>query len=571
MSLETDPPPLGRVLVVEDEGIIAADITQSLQALGFSVCGTADTAEDAVRRAREERPDLILMDVQLRGPRDGIEAARDIVASQRVPVVFLTAFADEPTLQRARQAEPYGYLLKPFDERDLHVTAIMALAKHRAFLDLDRRVEERTQELLRSEARSRQLAAVSQLGLFALGTRELQPLLAQAADAVAEVLGVEAVGVLRRSPEGTTLVLAAGAGRAREDVRPDALLPLRPDTLEAQVLSTRQPVVMQESADPVRTPSVLPCCEGQPVSGLAVPIDAAPGRPPFGVLEALSCTDRTFSAVDLAFLQAVGSVVATAAARVESEAQRLAAERAAEFDRLRTTQAEEALQARDDFLCVASHELRTPLTALQLQLHSLQERLGVLDLKVGERMERATRSTERLSSLVESLLDVSQLTTGRMQLVLEEVDLARVASEVTDRLQPVAERCGCALEVRCAGAVCGRWDRLRLEQVLVNLVSNALKFGPGRPVRVDAGREGDEAVLRVTDQGPGVTAEAAGRIFRRFERAVPVRHFGGLGIGLFIAHELVAAHGGTVSVESAPGQGACFTVRLPLRPDVAHA
>jgi signal transduction histidine kinase len=183
----------------------------------------------------------------------------------------------------------------------------------------------------------------------------------------------------------------------------------------------------------------------------------------------------------------------------------------------------------------------------------------------------AQRQVRKLADLIRDLLDVSRLVHGKLSLNLEDVDLAALAREVTAGLAPEAARVGCAVEVHAAGALVGRWDRLRLEQVLTNLLTNAMKYGSGQPIRVDVRAEGGGAVLVVRDQGIGIETEHLGRIFGRFERAVSERHYGGLGLGLFITEQIVRALGGTIAVESQPGQGATFRVHLPPGGPSAHA
>ncbi|WP_224363628.1 sensor histidine kinase [Hyalangium versicolor] len=237
-----------------------------------------------------------------------------------------------------------------------------------------------------------------------------------------------------------------------------------------------------------------------------------------------------------------------------------------ETERVQVAQAQEALRLRDEFLSIASHELKTPLTALQLQLQSLRDQLANLDAKVTTKVDRATRSSERLADLIETLLDVSRITTGRFEMNPQPFDLAEAVHDVTERLRDSAARAGCALSVQAAAAILGTWDRLRLEQVLTNLLSNAIKYAARTPIDVSLVREEETAVLEVRDQGPGIPEEALPRIFDRFERAAEMRHYGGLGLGLYVVREIVKAHDGMVTVRNVPEGGACFTVRLPLVP-----
>lgn len=231
--------------------------------------------------------------------------------------------------------------------------------------------------------------------------------------------------------------------------------------------------------------------------------------------------------------------------------------------------AQEEVRERDEFLSVASHELRTPVTALQLQLQLLQRAARrsaeLLPGDLGERFASLERQTRRLSLLVNELLDVSRMRLGRVELRLEPLDLAELAREAAGHVEPELARSGSSLALDLQPVV-GRWDRLRLEQVIANLLMNASKFGEGRPIelRVEPGADG--ALLRVSDHGIGISTEQQERVFERFVRAVPAQNFGGLGLGLYIARQLVEAHGGAIEVESAPGAGATFTVRLPLEP-----
>jgi len=171
----------------------------------------------------------------------------------------------------------------------------------------------------------------------------------------------------------------------------------------------------------------------------------------------------------------------------------------------------------------------------------------------------------KLADLIRDLLDVSRLAHGKLSLNPEDVDLAALTREVTAGLAPEAERAGCALEVHEAGPLVGHWDRMRLEQVLSNLLTNALKYGAGQPIRVDVRAEAEEAVLEVRDGGIGIEEEHLARIFGKFERAVSERHYGGLGLGLYITQQVVQAMGGSIQVESQPGHGATFRVRFPRR------
>ncbi len=231
--------------------------------------------------------------------------------------------------------------------------------------------------------------------------------------------------------------------------------------------------------------------------------------------------------------------------------------------------AQRAIGVRDQFVSIASHELRTPLTSLTLQLSGFSRALatgrfaGLAPDALGAKLARMERQADRLTALVDELLDVSRVSTGRLVLVDEEVDLVEIAREVLARLGDEADRAATALELVAPAALVGRWDGNRLDQVVTNLVANALKYASGKPVEVTLEDRGELAQLRVRDHGPGIAESDQRRIFDQFERAASP-NLGGLGLGLWIVKKIVEAHRGRVHVESSPRAGATFIVELPL-------
>jgi signal transduction histidine kinase len=270
----------------------------------------------------------------------------------------------------------------------------------------------------------------------------------------------------------------------------------------------------------------------------------------------------SYGEADLAFLRQLADRAASAL-----EHARLFREERAARDA-----AEQAVRVRDEFLAIASHELRTPLTALLLQVQAAERGAGESaadrgtppDPRLIKRLAGAAHSALRLSRSIDDLLDVTRLSAGGPDLEPTDVDLAELAASVAARFASAAEAAGCVLDVDAPAPVRGRWDRSRLEQVIGNLLANATKYGPGQPVDVIARGNGSVAELVVRDRGMGIDPADHVRIFGRFERAVPARNYGGFGLGLWIAKRIVEASGGEIFVESAPGAGATFTVRLPI-------
>jgi signal transduction histidine kinase len=228
-------------------------------------------------------------------------------------------------------------------------------------------------------------------------------------------------------------------------------------------------------------------------------------------------------------------------------------------------EAQDAILVRDEFITVAAHELRTPLTALQLQLQGVTRLLRKLPASetVLPRFQLLARQLSRLGRLVESMLDVERIHTGRLHLEREPVELGELVREVVERLSLDLEHARCGVSFKSEEQVSGLWDRMQLEQALTNLLGNAMKFGAGRPIELEVEAHEDRARLIVRDQGIGMAPEVLERVFGRFERAVSAREYGGLGLGLFLTRQIVEAHGGTIQASSQPGQGATFVLELP--------
>jgi signal transduction histidine kinase/CHASE1-domain containing sensor protein len=332
-----------------------------------------------------------------------------------------------------------------------------------------------------------------------------------------------------------------------EPAGPSAALRLGTPVLERRLRFDRPPLS--------RLPALAPCLvEAGVRAALTVPLVARGER--LGAIVLLTVErDRAFRPEAIALAEDLARLVVAAV-----ESARL------------YRRAQEAVRSRDEFLSVASHELRTPITSLALQADGLRSsaQRGDTDAFL-RKVEVIRRSVRRLAGLVSSMLDLSRIQAGRLELELENVDLADVAREVVSRFEDEAQRAMAPLRLDAPVPVRGRWDRMRLDQVVTNLVSNALKYGQGKPVDVSVTARGDLAVLVVRDSGIGIAPEDHPRIFERFERAASDRHYGGFGLGLWIVRELVLAMGGEVRLESSPGAGSTFAVELRREPTALPA
>jgi signal transduction histidine kinase len=243
--------------------------------------------------------------------------------------------------------------------------------------------------------------------------------------------------------------------------------------------------------------------------------------------------------------------------------------RRSEEERIKLAEARADIRLRDEFLSIASHELKTPLGALRLSLAGfelLMQRRPDDRAGMAQRLKLAITQVQRLNVLIERLLDVSRIAAGRLALTFEEVDVAGLIRDVCRTFDDSARDAECELRFRDVGeeTIVGFWDRVRIEQVLGNLLANSFKYAAGKPIDIELTAQAQAVTLSVADRGTGVEVADRERIFERFGTATVAPHAVGLGLGLYIARQIVNAHGGTIHVEDGPEGGATFVVRLPL-------
>jgi signal transduction histidine kinase/DNA-binding NarL/FixJ family response regulator len=549
-----------RILIVEDQRIVAADLEATLERLGYAVVGTASTGEDAVRQAEVSRPALALMDIRLRGGMDGIEVASVLGERFDIPVVYLTAYADEETIQRARATSPFGYLVKPFNERELRGAIEVALYKHAQ----ERRLRARELRLARQQARRRAAEeSTARVRLLAeasglLGSsldyeqtleRVVHLAVPRLADWCAIDLveddGVRRIALAHEDPDRAERARELG-GEAAEPASPVELGEvLRTGTarlmprvsaalLEEARLSDAQRAVLRELG--LRSLMIVPM--------------TARGR----VLGALTCAlaggERRYDASDVAL---AGELADRAAAAIDNA--RLYRDAVA------------ANRIKTDFLAVMSHELRTPLNAVIGYADLLDMEVpGPLVEAQREYVGRIAASARHLLQLIEEILTFSRLESRSERPEPEPAELGALMREVGDMLRPLAERKGLSFHVRLPepGAA-AEIDVRKVRQILINLVDNAIKFTERGGVELAGERSGGEVVFRVRDTGIGIPAWHRRQLFEPFWQGEQgtTRRGTGTGLGLAVVDQLTRLLGGRVAVKSAPGGGTLFTVHLP--------
>jgi len=507
-----------RILIADDHPANLLALEAVLEPLGLPIVKSSSGVE-ALRFLLDHDCSLALLDVAMPGL-DGFDTAALIRGRERtrhIPIIFISASARDQTYVFKGYAQgAIDYVVKPFDPDVLRAKVTNLLALHRRGEEMRREAALRGRE--RDELREKEQEARAEAEAQ---RKRLQSLLVQAPSVVAITKGPDHVFELvnERCQQllGSLKALGKPAREALRELLPQGAWHPVDAVYESgkAFVGTEAAISFDEQGREHRFFNFVV----QPIRDPAGNIDGL-------MLHAFEVTDQV---------------------------------RARERER-------DAIRLRDEFLSIASHELRTPLTPLRLQLQSTLKCLDKGETGAAElrpRLELALRQTVRIGTLVGDLLEVSRISSGRLTLQREEMDLAESVRDVAERHEPEARNAGTTVHVQ-AEHVTGRWDRLRIEQVIANLLVNAIKYGGGQPVRLTVERADGAARLTVRDEGIGISTEDQERIFDRFERAVPVRSYGGMGLGLYIAQQIVDAHGGRIQVRSARGQGSTFTVDLPI-------
>jgi signal transduction histidine kinase/FixJ family two-component response regulator len=585
------------VLIVDDDAALlqALPATVRLRMRDVQV-DTADSAQIALERIAATDYDAIVTDVKMPGI-DGLALLHEIQALRpETPTLLITGHGENDLAIQALRGGAYDFIQKPID-RNYFIASLgraiqmrqlsrqveaqrAALERHAD--ELERIVQERTRELVAANRAKDDLLAARDRALFEAeaaqgrvmflaeasavlaGSLDYETTLSTIAQLAVPTLGdwcfVDTLG-----DDGSLRRLAVACADPSQNEIAKQLCreypPHQGPTVGiGQVIESGQALIWNGIDDGLlgsiaRDEEHLRLLRTIRITAtMSVPLHVQ-GQPSGAISFCATDSRRRFGAEDLLLAE---DLVRRAALAIDNA--RLYQE------------AQEAVRAREEFLSIASHELKTPLTALQLQVDSLL--LAAQDGRFvqlsPQQMERRFNTvagqTSRLNKLVNELLDISRILNGRIELEYEPVELVGLAGETIARFNEQAALAGSPIALHAEQPVHGVLDRLRTEQILTNLLSNALKYGPGQPIDVTISADGDRASLVVHDRGIGIALEHQERIFARFERAVSVRHYGGLGLGLYIVRQVLDALGGAIGVSSAEGVGSTFTVTLPLTP-----
>lgn len=502
-----------KILVVEDERIVALDLKTRLSTLGYSVVAMVASGEQAVQKATELSPDIVLMDIHLEGALDGIDAAQALHDALHIPVIFLTAYSQDNTIARAEKSLPFGFLVKPVDERALHASIQMALARHAAEAAL-RESEQRFRDVV--DAAGEFVWETDAQDRFVYLSKQAEQILGYSHH---ELIGQRAMRVIAREERERLKGWFCDQVRAHKPFR----------ALEHRV--------SRADGNP----------GWQRISG--VPIIDDQGRFQGYRGTGLDITDRK---------------------RVEARLQQLN-EELEQRVRMRTAALEAANRELEAFSYSVSHDLRAPLRSIEGFAAILQETHGGrLDGEGLRCLERIRASTMRMSELIEALIMLARI--ARFDLIAQPVDVSAVGRQCIEELQRQHPERQVAVVIEPGIVVSA--DRYLVHSLLENLLNNAWKFTGRTPqARIELAKAGQtEGMLElvVRDNGVGFDPTQAERLFTPFQRLHREADFPGTGIGLATAKRIIERHGGSIRAESAPGRGTAFYFALPAAATTAH-
>ena len=529
-----------RILIVEDESIVALNIKNRLEGLGYAVVATSSSGEAAIQIVAQSLPDLVLMDIKLKGTIDGIEAAAQIRAHFQIPVVYLTAFSDEETVERAKLTEPYGYILKPFEARDLCTTIEISLYKHQ----MEKQLREREQWLATTlKSIGDAVITTDSEGLVTFMNPVAETLTCWKQE---EVLGNDLTQIFQTINEKTREVVENPATLA---LREGVTVGLENHTLLITKNGTEIPI--DDSAAPIKNDA------GNILGAVLIFHDITEQQQVKAFLERTNEELEARVAENTAQLRETNEQL-----RAEiAQRQRL------ETELLMTLEKERELnELKSRILATISHEYRTPLTTILSSTDLLaQYSSGWTDERKQKHFQRIQSAVKQLTNLVNDVLFVNQAEVGSLEFNPEPLDVEQVARRLVEEFQSNATYQHTII-FECQGSSTNALlDEKLIEAMLRNLLFNAIKYSPkGSLIQFELVFQQNTVVFRISDQGIGIPLADQGSLFTAFFRGSNVGTTPGVGLGLVIVKECVDLHAGEIVVESEVKVGTRFTVTLPL-------
>lgn len=609
-----NPPTL---LVAEDEAIVAADLAEKLTLLGYKVIATTGRGDEAVTLALSLKPDLVLMDIRLQGPMDGIAAAQQIRAEGNIPIVFLTAHSEPSTLEHAKLTEPFGYLLKPFEERELHTAVEIALYKHQA--------ECRLRE---SEQRYRSLFVYSLDAIFSL---DAEGRFISANPAAERLSGYTQEELKQRHflelcvPELRDAAKSAfrdafcrhcrdieSAVIRRDGTRRDLFITGAPVVVDGEVVgisclarditerkaserALRESEARLKAIVETAIDGIITIDEHGTIESVNAAIERMFGYPAAeivgrNVAELMPEPHRTKHNGYLARYLETGEKKIIGIGRELRGRRRDGNEFAMELGVTEThldnrrfftglirditerkaleNKLIEASRKKDEFIATLAHELRNPLGPIRNAVMILGKQ-GLDERHMASSREIIERQIGQMARLLDDLLDISRITCGKLTLCSERVELATLLEQAAETARPLIDANGHEFIVELPPqSIWLEGDSMRLAQVFSNLLTNAAKYSEkGGRIHLEARQRGGEIAVSVKDNGIGIAADHLPRVFEMFSQVESAldRSHGGLGIGLSLVKGLIELHRGRITAHSEGlNRGSEFVVYLPV-------
>jgi PAS domain S-box-containing protein len=497
-----------QVMIVEDERIVAEDIQRSLKSFGYRISSIVSSGNKAIEDAEKYHPDIVLMDIVLKGEMDGIETAERIYNRFNIPIIYLTAYSDEKMLERVKRTEPFGYIIKPFNDRELHTNIENALYKHK----MERKLKESEQRLS---------ATINGMGEGVIATDEkgMIEILNPFAEALTGWKKEEAIG---KSLDEVFNIISESTDNKVEN-------PLSKVIREGNFYGLADNTFLI-SKNGIKTPV--------DISGSLIKDDRD------------NITGGVFIFVDIS------------------------GRKKAEETRQKNVELAYETRAKSEFVASMSHELRTPLNAI----------IGfsdILTLGFGGNLNETQKgyvkdinnAGQHLLLIINDILDLSKVEAGKMELVIEKFSVHELLDETIVFVKNKAMKHHLNI-IRDIDSQLEfmEGDRLKIKQVLFNLLSNAMKFSKeeGGTITVSVKKIDGMVNFSVSDTGIGIEKKNLNKLFKEFQQIDSgiARKYGGTGLGLVISKKLVELHGGKITVESTCGEGSTFTFSIPLQQEV---